>query len=98
MPPWTCPLRCRRRWRDRADRALCAERRLWQFAAQFGLRIAYTQWGILLALIFVGLPCHRTVQPVIAEIDREVEASATLGPRGFIPSSMSSCRCWRRRR
>ena len=52
-----------------------------QFAAQFGLRIAYTQWGILLALIFVGLPfVTRTVQPVIAEIDREVvEASATLG-------------------
>ena len=44
-----------------------------QFAAQFGLRIAYTQWGILLALIFVGLPfVTRTVQPVIAEIDREV--------------------------
>ena len=52
-----------------------------QFAAQFGLRIADTQWGILLALIFVGLPfVTRTVQPVIAEIDREVEeASATLG-------------------
>ncbi len=50
-------------------------------AAGLGLRIAYTQWGILLALIFVGLPfVTRTVQPVIAEIDREIEeASATLG-------------------
>ncbi|MBU2957743.1 sulfate ABC transporter permease subunit CysT [Paracoccus sp. 1_MG-2023] len=50
-------------------------------AAQAGLRIAYTQWGILIALIFVGLPfVTRTVQPVIEEIDREVEeASATLG-------------------
>lgn len=46
-----------------------------------GLKIAYTQWGILVALIFVGLPfVTRTVQPVIEEIDREVEeASATLG-------------------
>lgn len=52
-----------------------------QFFAQFGSRIAYTQWGILLALIFVGLPfVTRTVQPVVEEIDREVEeASATLG-------------------
>ena len=52
-----------------------------QFFAQFGMKIAYTQWGILLALIFVGLPfVTRTVQPVIEEIDREVEeASATLG-------------------
>lgn len=50
---------------------------------ELGIRIAYTQWGILLALIFVGLPfVARTVQPVIEEIDREVEeVSATLGAR-----------------
>lgn len=50
-------------------------------AAQVGWKIAYTQWGIFLALVFVGLPfVTRTVQPVIAEIEREVEeASATLG-------------------
>jgi sulfate transport system permease protein len=50
-------------------------------AADAGVKIAYTQWGILIALIFVGLPfVVRTVQPVIAEIDREVEeVSATLG-------------------
>lgn len=48
---------------------------------EFSGRIAYTQWGILIALVFVGLPfVVRTVQPVIAEIEREVEeASATLG-------------------
>ncbi|MFC5737890.1 sulfate ABC transporter permease subunit CysT [Sinirhodobacter huangdaonensis] len=52
-----------------------------QIAAAAGLRIAYAPPGILLALVFVGLPfVVRTVQPVIAEIDREVEeASATLG-------------------
>jgi sulfate/thiosulfate transport system permease protein len=50
-------------------------------AKAVGGQIAYTQWGILIALIFVGLPfVTRTVQPVIEEIEREVEeASATLG-------------------
>jgi sulfate transport system permease protein len=52
---------------------------------EIGVKIAYTQWGILIALIFVGLPfVTRTVQPVIEEIDREVEeASATLGASRF---------------
>jgi sulfate transport system permease protein len=47
----------------------------------FGLRVAYTEIGIWIALIFVGLPfVVRTVQPVIEEIDRETEeVSATLG-------------------
>lgn len=47
----------------------------------YDIKIAYSQWGIFIALIFVGLPfVARTVQPVIDEIDREVEeASATLG-------------------
>ena len=44
-------------------------------------KIAYTQWGIFVALVFVGLPfVTRTVQPVVEELDREVEeASASLG-------------------
>ncbi len=52
-----------------------------QWAVEAGGKIAYTQWGILIALIFVGLPfVTRTVQPVIEEIEQEVEeASATLG-------------------
>lgn len=50
-------------------------------AKEVGWQIAYTQWGIFLALVFVGLPfVTRTVQPVVEEIEREVEeASATLG-------------------
>ncbi|MBB4628537.1 sulfate transport system permease protein [Paracoccus denitrificans] len=54
-------------------------------ARDLGGKIAYTQWGILIALIFVGLPfVTRTVQPVIAEIEQEVEeASATLGAGRF---------------
>jgi len=49
--------------------------------APFGIKIAYTQLGIVIALIFIGLPfVVRTVQPVLEEIDRErEEASATLG-------------------
>ncbi|PPU75591.1 MULTISPECIES: sulfate ABC transporter permease subunit CysT [Xanthomonas] len=46
-----------------------------------GIKVAYTQLGIVLALVFVGLPfVVRVVQPVLAESDREVEAAAaTLG-------------------
>jgi sulfate transport system permease protein len=48
---------------------------------EWGIRVAYTPAGIFVALVFVGLPfVARTVQPVIEEIEREVEeASATLG-------------------
>lgn len=54
---------------------------LGSLAGSVGWKIAYAQWGIFLALVFVGLPfVTRTVQPVIEEIEREVEeASATLG-------------------
>ena len=47
----------------------------------FGIKIAYTPLGIVVALIFIGLPfVVRTVQPVIEEISHEVEeAAATLG-------------------
>lgn len=47
----------------------------------FGIQVAYTPLGIWIALVFIGIPfVVRTVQPVIEEIDREVEeASATLG-------------------
>lgn len=46
-----------------------------------GITVAFTPLGILVALVFVGLPfVVRTVQPLIGEIDREQEeASATLG-------------------
>ncbi len=49
--------------------------------AKLGVKIAFTPWGILVALVFVGLPfVVRTLQPVIEELDAEQEeASATLG-------------------
>ena len=54
-------------------------------AAKAGLKIAYTPLGILIALIFIGLPfVVRTLQPVLEDLDREVEeASATLGATRF---------------
>jgi sulfate transport system permease protein len=52
-----------------------------QILEPFGIQIAYTWIGIVIALTFIGLPfVVRTVQPVIEEIDREIEeAAATLG-------------------
>jgi sulfate/thiosulfate transport system permease protein len=52
-----------------------------QFAAMAGFKIAFTPVGIWIALVFVSLPfIVRTVQPVLSEIDSEVEeAAATLG-------------------
>src|ERR1700677_1663273 len=47
----------------------------------FGWKIAYTSWGILIALTFIGFPfVVRTLQPVLAELAAEVEeAAACLG-------------------
>lgn len=49
--------------------------------AAIGIKVAYTPLGIWVALVFIGIPfVVRTVQPVIEEVEREVEeASATLG-------------------
>jgi sulfate/thiosulfate transport system permease protein len=46
-----------------------------------GVNVAFTRWAILLALLFVTLPfVVRTVQPVLLELDREMEdAAASLG-------------------
>jgi sulfate/thiosulfate transport system permease protein len=49
--------------------------------AQYGIRIAYTPWGVLLAMTFIGLPFSvRTLEPVLNELGVDVEeAAATLG-------------------
>src|SRR5437588_9783336 len=51
--------------------------------APLGIRVAYTPLGILVALVFVGLPfVVRTVQPVLRDLDLEQEeAAALLGAR-----------------
>jgi sulfate transport system permease protein len=50
-------------------------------SSPFGINVADTRIGILLALAFVTLPfAVRSVQPVLAEFDREAEeAAASLG-------------------
>jgi sulfate transport system permease protein len=49
--------------------------------ALYGQAIAFTKWAVLLALLFVTLPfVVRAVQPVLLELDREMEhAAASLG-------------------
>ena len=46
-----------------------------------GLHLQHTKWGVGVALLFVTLPfVVRSVQPVLLELDREVEeAAASLG-------------------
>jgi sulfate transport system permease protein len=48
---------------------------------EHGIRIAYTPWGVLVAMVFISLPFTvRTVQPVLGELGLDVEeAAATLG-------------------
>ncbi|WP_339835041.1 sulfate ABC transporter permease subunit CysT [Paenibacillus sp. FSL R7-0272] len=52
-----------------------------QFVEPLGIKLAYSQVGITLALMFIGIPfVVRTVQPVLEELEAEVEeAAATLG-------------------
>jgi sulfate transport system permease protein len=49
--------------------------------AELGVKVAFAPLGIMIALMFVGLPfAVRTVQPILESIDGELEeASATLG-------------------
>ncbi len=45
----------------------------------FSFKIAYTPIGIIMALVFIGLPfVIRMVQPVLANIDKEVEEVSTI--------------------
>jgi sulfate transport system permease protein len=46
-----------------------------------GVKVAFTPLGVVVALIFIGLPfVVRTVQPVLQDLEREVEeAAASLG-------------------
>ena len=50
-----------------------------------GIHIQHTKWGVGVALLFVTLPfVVRSVQPVLLELDREVEeAAASLGANNW---------------
>jgi sulfate transport system permease protein len=54
---------------------------LGQFLEPLGIKVAFTWTGIALALTFIGLPfVVRTVQPVLQDLERELEeAAAGLG-------------------
>jgi len=52
--------------------------------AKLGLKVAYTPIGITVALIFIGLPfVVRTVQPVLQDLDAEIEEAAHSLGAGF---------------
>ena len=45
---------------------------------QYGIKVAFTPLGITIALVFIGLPfVVRTLQPVIEDLDVEIEEAAT---------------------
>ena len=54
---------------------------LGRYLVPLGIEAAFTRLAIVLVLVFIGLPfVVRTVQPILAELDPEVEeASASLG-------------------
>lgn len=49
------------------------------FFQKFGIRIAYTRLGIIVALVFIGIPfVVRAVQPVLEKIDIQYEEAANI--------------------
>ncbi|MDR2678558.1 MAG: sulfate ABC transporter permease subunit CysT [Zoogloeaceae bacterium] len=54
-----------------------------RFGTEISLEVAFSSAGIVIALMFIGIPfIVRTVQPVLEELDRESEEAATsLGAR-----------------
>lgn len=70
-----------------------------KYLAKIGIQIAFTNLGIIVALIFVGLPLAiRTIEPVIRDMDKDIElAAANLGAnnwqifwRIYLPSFLPS--------
>ncbi len=48
-----------------------------QFLSPLGIEVAFTPLGILIALMFVGLPfIVRTVEPILQDVDKELEEAA----------------------
>lgn len=49
------------------------------FFAKFNVKIAYTSIGIVIAMIFIGIPfVVRTIQPVLEKIDKQYEEAAYI--------------------
>lgn len=58
---------------------------LGQYLAEIGIKVSFTQLGILIALIFIGLPfVVRAIQPAVETLDKEMEEAAfSLGATRF---------------
>ena len=58
---------------------------LGQYLEPMGIKLAFTPAGVVIALIFVGMPfVVRTVQPVLEDAEKELEEAATaLGANRF---------------
>ncbi len=56
-----------------------------KYLSEMGIKVAFTPLGIIVALIFIGIPfVVRTVEPVLLDLDKEVEeAAASLGANRF---------------
>ena len=51
---------------------------LGQYLEPLGIKVAFTPLGVLVALVFIGLPfVVRTVQPILEDLDTELEEAAT---------------------
>lgn len=52
-----------------------------QYLEPLGIKVAFTRWGIIVALTFIGLPfVVRTLQPALEDLEKEhEEAAASLG-------------------
>lgn len=51
---------------------------LGQFLEPLGIQVAFKPLGVLVALVFIGLPfVVRTVQPILEDLDTELEEAAT---------------------
>lgn len=47
--------------------------------AEWGIKLAFNPWGVVLALTFIGLPfVVRTVQPVLEDMDSALEEAAAM--------------------
>jgi sulfate transport system permease protein len=50
-----------------------------EYLAKFGIKVAFTPFGVFVALVFVGVPfVVRTVQPVLEDLDQDVEEAACV--------------------
>ena len=67
-----------------------------RYLAPLGIKVAFTELGIVIALTFIGLPfVVRAVQPVLADVEQELEeAAASLGANRWQGFFCALCFPW----